>query len=303
MYSKLLKIIGYVLYKSGIFYVFTVLAKGRVVSLVYHNPTWHSVSEHIAFYSKYGNFVKASRDHYLDYSTTSDQKLNFLLTFDDGYSSYLDLVENLALKGIYPHLFINTITIDSNRRHWWEVVTSKKELLSLKSVPNKNKLEHLKEHYDWTSYREYGSGKGLESEAIKYLDEHSVVGAHTHTHPILSMCSQSEMEDEINLNKLILEKLIGRKMHVFAYPNGQNEDYGPREIEVLKEQGIKFARTTHWGVSRINKVTINPYRIPGIIVIDNCSIDEAVARIMGVDYLLRSMHNTYKRVKGLVRLH
>lgn len=68
------------------------------------------------------------------------------------------------------------------------------------------------------------------------------IGAHTMNHPILANENDEVSRYEIQQSVEDLGKLLHRKVTTFAYPNGSKGlDFGPREIQFLKECGVKHA--------------------------------------------------------------
>ncbi|MBR9922098.1 MAG: polysaccharide deacetylase family protein [Bacteroidetes bacterium] len=71
------------------------------------------------------------------------------------------------------------------------------------------------------------------------------LGAHTQTHPILQNQPDESSQGEIRDSIQDLKKLLHRDIRYFAYPNGlPGLDYGQREIETLKQEGIRLAFST-----------------------------------------------------------
>lgn len=69
---------------------------------------------------------------------------------------------------------------------------------------------------------------------------HEIAG-HSYTHPDLTKLNLKDIENQIKLDKKLLEFLFGCKIEGFAYPMGTfNEQVG----EVLQKNGIKYGRTT-----------------------------------------------------------
>ena len=56
------------------------------------------------------------------------------------------------------------------------------------------------------------------------------IGAHTLSHPILSLCSDEEARHEIQQSKNDLEQALGRQVWAFAYPFGNSATMGEREV-------------------------------------------------------------------------
>ncbi len=86
---------------------------------------------------------------------------------------------------------------------------------------------------------------GLEVRRILLSDIKSVyegheVASHGYMHGGLLKMSDFEVYDEINKDIELLENTVSYKVKGFAYPCG---NYDERSIKVLKDLGIKYART------------------------------------------------------------
>lgn len=76
------------------------------------------------------------------------------------------------------------------------------------------------------------------------------IGAHTVSHPILATLSEEEARREIEANKDYLERLLGERVTLFAYPNGMpGRDYKAAHVAMLRELGFEAAVTTAAGVT------------------------------------------------------
>ena len=76
------------------------------------------------------------------------------------------------------------------------------------------------------------------------------IGAHTVSHPILARLSDEQARQEIGDSKIVLEKLLGERVGLFAYPNGKpGEDYMPQSVDVVRSLGFDAAVSTQWGTS------------------------------------------------------
>lgn len=76
------------------------------------------------------------------------------------------------------------------------------------------------------------------------------IGGHTVTHPILARLDDAAAYGEIADNKRDLERIIGRPLKLFAYPNGKRGiDYEPRHTRMVKEAGYHAAFTTAAGAA------------------------------------------------------
>lgn len=68
-------------------------------------------------------------------------------------------------------------------------------------------------------------------------------GAHTVSHPILSRATDEESRRELEGSWRRLRERAERPLPIFCYPNGQADDFGPREIETLRGLGFRGALT------------------------------------------------------------
>lgn len=74
------------------------------------------------------------------------------------------------------------------------------------------------------------------------------VGAHTVRHPILATLPEAAASEEIVESKSALEKITGREVVLFAYPNGRpGVDYRDADVKTVQRSGFKAAVSTSWG--------------------------------------------------------
>lgn len=77
------------------------------------------------------------------------------------------------------------------------------------------------------------------------------IGAHTVTHPILTGLSDAELCHEVSEGRKILEHIVARPVHLFAYPNGKpGVDYDSRAVDAVRRAGYTAALSTAWGAAR-----------------------------------------------------
>ncbi len=77
------------------------------------------------------------------------------------------------------------------------------------------------------------------------------VGAHTVHHPILARLDRKAIRREIAESRAALERITGRPIDLFAYPNGKpGVDYNERAVAVVRELGFRAAVSTRWGAGR-----------------------------------------------------
>lgn len=86
------------------------------------------------------------------------------------------------------------------------------------------------------------------------------IGAHTHSHPILSLCNRQQAVTEIGSVREILSGMLKCKVESFAYPNGRpGTDFNSEHVEIVKSAGYLNAVTTDWGAANPNT---SPFEIP-----------------------------------------
>lgn len=77
------------------------------------------------------------------------------------------------------------------------------------------------------------------------------IGGHTVNHPILARVSPAQAREEVAGGKMALESIIGRRVTLFAYPNGvPREDYTAEHVRMVRASGFEAAVSTAWGVAR-----------------------------------------------------
>jgi len=93
-----------------------------------------------------------------------------------------------------------------------------------------------------------GRAKPLSWEQVKTMKQGGIeFGAHTVTHPILSLLPREEQESEILLSRQRIHDEIGVLPTTFAYPNGSARDYTQDTVEILSQAGFQAACTTQKG--------------------------------------------------------
>lgn len=140
----------------------------------------------------------------------------------------------------------------------------------LKTFPDAERLEHVDslvaalgaeidayggpfQMLSWDEARELADG-GLIS-----------IYPHSATHPILSLCPDDKVRAEITESCAALERQLGRRPTVFAYPNG---DFDERAKEALRHNGVTWALATTKGFANADS---DPLALPRIGIGDHFS--------------------------------
>ena len=88
--------------------------------------------------------------------------------------------------------------------------------------------------------------RAMTSDEIRQLSQSNLVefGAHTITHPMLSVLSRAEQLSEIEGSIQVVGQLTGKPVSSFAYPFGTSQDFNDDSLAILHSGGIKTAVTT-----------------------------------------------------------
>lgn len=191
--------------------------------------------KHLQFLTKKYNVISLSE---LSRRTTSGslEGNEAAVTFDDGYQDNLNNALPLLEKYNVPAtIFIST-----------------------KSFGGKASFEGVAE------FNEHDNVLFLSEDEIKVLSNNPLIeiGAHTVTHPRLSSLNLNDQKQEIIESKMVLEKITGKEITMFAYPFGGAYDFNSTSEQVVKDVGFEFAYTStgfltrntkkHFRISRLN---------------------------------------------------
>jgi len=109
--------------------------------------------------------------------------------------------------------------------------------------------------------------RALGTEELRALAQGGLVevGAHTLTHPVLSLAPPAVQRQEIAGSKRLLEDKLGFPVTSFAYPFGGRADYGADTVKIVKNAGFDCACSNFEG-----PVTLltDPYQLPRFLVRD-----------------------------------
>jgi len=167
----------------------------------------------------------------------SSERINVVITFDDGYKSWVtDAIPILKELGLPATFFVSSGFVGLSKEDESEFMFSR---LFLKLAP-----------------RITVSGLSID-DVRKLVEEGFTVGGHTLNHCNLAGLRDSDqLRYEITEDKMRLERIIGKKIDYFAYPFGAYQNPEINLAEVLRESGYRGAVTT---VSGFNSVGTSPY--------------------------------------------
>lgn len=127
--------------------------------------------------------------------------------------------------------------------------------------------------------------RDLHSQGISF-------GAHTVSHPILTRIPLEHAGREIRDSKRQIERELGDRVHSFAYPNGQKDDFTPAIKTLVQQAGFETAFSLIAGSSPLDEVRQNPYSIRRIFISHADTLPRFAAKLAGVSRL-RSKAQSY----------
>jgi peptidoglycan/xylan/chitin deacetylase (PgdA/CDA1 family) len=199
-----------------------------------------------------------------------------LFTFDDGYlDNYQIAFPILKSHGAQGVFFLCSDIVGSGHVPWWDHIaylvksgTNKKFSLkfpraldidieknglteSLRSILNLYKTpENLDLDRFIDELKIAVNGRDLPENTRRFLtwDEaremHAggmAIGAHTHTHPVLSKLSEDEQRRELAQSHAIISEKLGIKVDAFAYPFGIPTAFTKKTEKIAEEVGFRGA--------------------------------------------------------------
>lgn len=215
-------------------YIFRLRRKPVTRFVTFHDIEPAAVSNfesNITFLKQHTNV--ASFNDYMS-GRLSTKKINAVITFDDGFKSWIThavpILKKLALPATF---FISSGFIDLLRDDEDAFVKTK---LFLKTK----------------------TSGGLSSVDIKsIIDQGFTIGGHTLNHRILStLHDKAQLRYEITEDKSNLERITGTNIMYFAYPSGAYYNWNINVADILREAGYKGAVTI---IPGFNNNLTNPF--------------------------------------------
>lgn len=165
------------------------------------------------------------------------------VTFDDAYSCLADSVLPIIRQLEIPITVFVPVSYIGKHNEWDENLFDYKKL----NILSWNEIESLSQNSNVT------------------------IGSHGMSHTSFGKMSINQSEDELRKSKEILEKHLQKSVDYFAFPFGQNKDFGCATPELLQEIGFKAAFTTLW---KRNNMHQNPYRLCRVEIKPTDSIED-----------------------------
>lgn len=171
---------------------------------------------------------------------------------EPGMLWYEELYHLMRAKPLPPDLRLlleeDTESSGTFQSRWWNAVRQASRLDATTRADWMNKVrDHCGPVQALSSEKRW---RLLSLAELKQLAEAGMsIGAHTLSHPVLSMCNDEEARREIQESKINLERALGRTVWAFAYPFGNPSTMGERELRLAREAGFAcaFLNVEHWG--------------------------------------------------------
>jgi len=219
-----------------------------------------------------------SLDDLVDHMKTGSSEKVACLTFDDGYRDNRDYVLPILEQFNCPAtIYVTTRFPEGDTSMWWYELwdhLKSKERLEVEFEGTTRKWDCSNQSQKNRCYLDLNSWmmvlplerqKGLLSAVTETEERHSysniclnwddiikldrhplvTIGAHSHSHSVLSMENEATARDEILSSKLLLERRLGHPVDHFAYPFGSTKEAGTREYRLTEECGFRTATTTN----------------------------------------------------------
>lgn len=171
-------------------------------------------------------------------------RINVLITFDDGYASWVEtclpILEKNKVKALF---FVNSGLLD---------VESEEE----KTTYVRERLLLSKSHRTLT----WDGARALTRAG-------HTVGGHTRSHTRLSELPVAMQEAEIKDDKARLTEVLDSEVATFAYPFGSHGDYTEDTMRLTREVGYTHAFTTNGTFADVR----NPHALSRLCIEDNLS--------------------------------
>jgi peptidoglycan/xylan/chitin deacetylase (PgdA/CDA1 family) len=149
-----------------------------------------------------------------------------VITFDDGYRDNFEVAYPLLRKyGTPATMFVVTGFVDG--------------VVDLNGSPGWESMS-------WAQIRDLDTSRLVE------------IGAHSHTHAILSELDDLAAVNEVRVSASRLERELGHSVLLFAYPFGQRQHISRAAVQAVQDAGFVGACSTFWR-------TEHPYREPFLI--------------------------------------
>jgi len=163
------------------------------------------------------------------------ERINVLLTFDDGYRSWVDVVlPVLSQHDARAVFFITSGLLDA---------AEESEAAAARFVRERLALTRPRRTLTWDGAR-------------ALVAAGHTIGGHTYTHANLAQCDAAEVQKEVCTDRAKLEDELGVTLRDFAYPFGRRGDMRREAEAVLRDVGYAHVYSAETGFAHNRADTI-----------------------------------------------
>ncbi len=224
-------------------------------------------------------------------SPVAPQRVHYALTFDDGYRDNLGLIDanlgpvpavvyvatgHIGGEPIWAYRLVHAVESRSRNQidlgglglgHFDLSLADDRRRLYTLLPPRLKRLEPAELEAWVDRVCEQARPRPLPHEDREMLEWSDVrrlaaggveIGGHTCSHAILSRLDEAAASEEIGLSRASIATELGAPPRHFAYPNGGNDDFGERDVRLVREAGFETATTS---IEGINRPGADPYRL------------------------------------------
>lgn len=263
-------------------FVRRIIARRRATIILYHDPTPEQFERHLGYLSRRFHFATMDvlNDAYASGDWTRLPSRSLIVTFDDGHKGNYRLLPLFRKFNLRPTIFLVSGVVATSRHFWFAHNGVRSN--QLKTLPDDQRLATLTAKFDFAETREYPENRqALSADEIREMAPHVDFQAHTRFHPVLPTCSDEKSLAEIRDGRADLERMLGRPVQYFSYPNG---DYCDRDVDFVRQCGFTLARTIDvgWNGPRTDR-----HRLKIAGVTDDASVNVLAAQLSGLSMYLR----------------
>ncbi len=255
-----------------------------MLSIYFHNPSKKEFETSIKWLQQQGLQLLSIADlEQIMLKQHTFPKGGAVITVDDGWQGNETNIVSVAETYKVPvAIFISTQPVQDGT-YWWSYLAQAKKLnLSpppvqvLKEVRNEERLLRVEEYKKKINLVR----EALTVEQVRKISKSKYItlGGHTHSHPILTNCTDEQVFFELLHSKRTLESWTGQSIIYFTYPNG---NFSEREITVLEELGYSLAFTCNAKPIASDDLR-HEFMLPRLGFREGASFAENICRMTGV---------------------